>query len=379
MNAEVVIIGAGAVGCASAYFLARAGMKVTVLERDSVASHASGMAFGALNPLEGIPEPLAPIAQEGLRLHRELAETLRDETGVDTEFQHHPAFTVALGEQEERRLRSRLPWLKAQPGFQVEWHSGKELRAREPRLTPRVVGGYVTEPVGLVDPYRYTLALLQAAERRGATVRHGTARGLRFNGERVVGVAVGQEEVPCQAVVIAMGPWTGAASEWLSMPLPVEPLKGENLRLRVDAPPLPHISWGQGGCVSRPDGLITVGSTQERAGFDETPTAAGRNIMLERVVEVLPYLAAAQLVRHTACLRPVTPDGLLYLGLVPGKAGVVVATGAGRKGILYSPVVGQIVAELVAEGHTSWDISAFSLDRAVGEFPELPRPAAARE
>ena len=177
MSADVVIVGAGVVGCATAYYLARAGAQVTIVERDSVGSHASGFALGGLNPLSGvgIPDPLGPLALEGFRLHLALATALREETGIDVELRMHSALTLALTEADAVAMKHRLPRQQAQEDFSVAWWSAKEILKMEPRLTPRVVGGVVIRQVGLLDSSTYCLALLEAATRRGATVRTGAS------------------------------------------------------------------------------------------------------------------------------------------------------------------------------------------------------------
>lgn len=367
MSSEVVIVGAGVVGCATAYYLAKEGVKVTIVERDSVASHASGFAFGGLNPLGGvgIPDPLGPLALESFRLHRELAPLLKEETGIDTEFELHTAATVAFSEEGAEQMRERLPWQQAQAGFRVEWRSGKEILALEPRLTHQVIGGVVTEHVGMLEPYRYCLALLEAAEKMGATFRHGQVCGLRYQGNRVTGVQLPREELPCEALVMAMGPWAGDAGPWVGVDLPVKPLKGQLLRLRVDGAPLTYLSWPNSYAMSKPDGLVWVGTTEEDAGFDEGSSAEARQDVMERAVEALPYLVDAEIVQQTACLRPVSADGLPILGRVPDKEGVIVATGAGRKGILLSPIMGRIAADLVTRGTTDYDISALEPGREI--------------
>ena len=367
MSADVVIVGAGVVGCATAYYLARAGAQVTIVERDSVGSHASGFALGGLNPLSGvgIPDPLGPLALEGFHLHLALATALREETGIDVELRMHSALTLALTEAEAVAMKHRLPWQQAQEDFSVAWWSAKEILKMEPRLTPRVVGGVVIRQVGLLDSSTYCLALLEAATRRGATVRTGQVRGLRYQGSRVAAVQLAHEELTCQAVVIAMGPWTGDSAAWMDVELPVIPLKGQILRLRAGGPPFPYISWSHSYVVSKPDGLVWVGTTEEDAGFDETPSPKARQGIMENVLGMLPCLEETELVLHTACLRPVTADGLPILGQVPQKQGVVVATGGGRKGILLSPIMGRVAAELVTTGTTEYDISALTPGRPV--------------
>ena len=241
---DVVIIGAGVVGPATAYYLAQEGIKATIIERDSLATHASGFALGAINPLGGvgIPKPLGALSMESYRLHDQLATALPEETGVDTEFQRHTAITMAYSQEEAEAMQARLPWQQAQESFQVEWKSGADILAMEPRLAPGVVGGVVIQSVGMLSPYRFVLALLQAAERMGAVMHHGLVRGLSFQRDRIRAVRLQNGEIPCDNVVIATGPWAGDAALWLGVDLPVKPLKGQILRLRVSGPPLSHVS-----------------------------------------------------------------------------------------------------------------------------------------
>jgi glycine oxidase len=123
------------------------------------------------------------------------------------------------------------------------------------------------------------------------------------------------------------------------------------------------VSWGNGYAVSKPDGLVWIGTTEELVGFSESPTIEGRDAIMESVLSVLPHLNDASLVYQTSCLRPVSPDRLPILGLVPNKKGMVIATAGGRKGIHLGPIMGRIAADLVLQGETEFDISALALDR----------------
>ena len=367
MSSDVVIIGAGIVGCATAYYLASEGAQVTIVERDGVGSHASGYALGGLNPLSGIGIPLGPLALEGFRLILSLVPQLREETGIDSELQLVTAATVAFTEEEADLLRQRLPWQQAQPELQSEWQEAVELLAMEPRLSPQVLGGVVTQGVGLLDPYRLCLALLEAAIRKGATLRHGNVRGLRLRGDRIDAVRLTREEVSCRAVVMAMGSWAADAAPWTGVDLPVRPLKGQILRLRVPGPPFSYISSPDSYVVTKPDGLVWAGTTEEEAGFEEAPSPEARQEIMDNVVRAFPSLKEAEVVQHTACLRPVAADGLPILGSVSGKEEAVVATGAGRKGILLGLIMGRIAADLATKGSTKHDIAALRPGRSISD------------
>jgi glycine oxidase len=162
-----------------------------------------------------------------------------------------------------------------------------------------------------------------------------------------------------------MGPWTGQAGSWLGIPVPVVPLKGQILRLELAGPPLDYALYHSGGgyISSKPDGLTWVGTTEERVGFDDRSTEAARQSIMKGALEVMPVLSEARLALQTACLRPLSEDGLPIIGEVPGWEGVYLSTGAGRKGILLGPAMAQAIADLVTEGHTSLPVEPFSPGR----------------
>ena len=234
----VVIIGGGLVGIATAYYLATMGVRSTVIERDSIASHASGFAYGGLSGgVPNGPQANTPIIEYSMGLYPALAEALADETAIDIQYQPRPLLRLALSDDEATALTEHLDWQQAQPGYKVAWVSGGEARALEPRISPDTVGALHVEGTSDVEPYRLTLALAQAAEKRGVTIRTGEVTSVRRNGDRIESIALGGEHIPCDTLVIAMGPWSARAEVWLGISLPVRPLKGQIIRLRASGPP----------------------------------------------------------------------------------------------------------------------------------------------
>jgi glycine oxidase len=366
-SADVVIVGGGIAGMTTAYYLAKSGVRSVVVERDAIGSHASGFAYGGLSPLSGfgIPGPLADIAQDGMRLHRELAKSLLEEAAIDVDFRVRSSLALAFSDADVRRLQAALPWQQKQPGYAVRWLDIAEARKVEPRISDETLGAVLTEGGGAVEPYLLVLALTRAAERLGVTVRHGRAIGLRRDGGRVTGVVLERETLSCATAVLALGPWSADASDWIGVPIDVRPLKGQILRLQ--APPGPPIEcsvgWGHNYATTKTDGLVWAGTTEEEAGFDEETTVAARDEIGAALVRMLPSMADAQVAQQTACLRPVASDGLLVLGGVPGLDQVYVATGGARKGILYGPAMGHALADLVLGRTTRIALDAFAPGR----------------
>ena len=369
-TSEVVIVGGGIVGCATAYLLAKAGLKPTLIEKGDVGNCASGFSAGLLNPLHGsgIPGPLEDLARASFRLHSTLAAEVKEQTGIDHQFRPVPSIYLSFDDAQAETARRVLGLADKAEGFVSRWVDGPEVLSIEPRIAPGVVGGAYVEGTVQVDSYQYTHALLQAARDQGADVRCGAVQGLRSSGGRVSAVVLEEDEVSCGSVVLSMGPWSGEAAGWLGRPVPVWPLKGQILRLRLPGPQPPCLLSGPGGeyVSPKPDGTTWIGTTEERVGFDDAPTTEAREAILKDVMELMPAVGEGELVRQTACLRPASDDGMPVLGTVPGWDGVYMATGAERKGILLSAAMARVTADLVCNGSTDLDIRRFSLERFGG-------------
>ena len=364
-SADVAVLGAGVAGCATAYYLAREGVDVVVVERGAIGSGASGFALGLLNPLSGtgMPGPMQHFAEAAFRMHLDTWPLLREESTVDFKARLVPHLELFFSEDELRRGRDEIERWSRTDGFSVRWLDRGDARGLEPRLSDDVEAVALVESLCLLDSYRYTLALARAAEWRGTTFAYGEVTGVKADGTRITGVELDEGEIACGAVVVALGPWSGLASEWLGMDLPVEPVKGQIIHLEGPEQPLEQHINGPCAVVQKADGLVWVGSTIENDGFDTTTTAEGRDLLIEQAVSMLPSLAEAGIVSQTACLRPVAPDSLPLVGQAPGWEGAYIATGAERKGMLLGPAIGRAVADLILRSETPLPIAPFSPGR----------------
>lgn len=370
-TADVVIIGGGAAGSAAAYYLAENGVKATIIERGEIAGQASGYNAGGLNPLEGHgwPEPLQPMALQSFRLHRELWESLPAETGIDYHGRITSILKVALDEDELSELRETLAIFNnaPEPGFSGEWLEREDVLALEPRITPDVIAGVRAVGNGALDGMEFTQALAAAAEQRGARVVTGSVVGLRLGNGRVESVVVGDDEIACGALLIAAGPWCRTAEQWLDIAIPVDPLKGQIIRVRPHGPGLDYELIGGGSSMyAKTDGLIWCGSTEEDVGFDLSLTDEAKTNILRMAERLMPSLANAEVALHTACLRPVTPDWLPIVGQAPGWENVYICTGGQKKGILLGPAMGKGIAEIIVRGSTEVSLKACEPERFGG-------------
>ena len=366
-GADIIIVGAGVIGCAIAYFLSKEGMKVVVVEQDSLGDHASGFSAGLLSPKPRVSkEVLRPMRQESYQMHKTLYPQLKEESGVDYYFHESPRMELAFTETEADELKSQVDSGQKQWG-KLRWLDKDDVHNLESRVSDEVIGATYSEEGGRVDSYRFCLALAQAAEKNGAEIRHGQVIGLGKDGTRVTAVKLASHDIPCDRVMLAMGPWAEMASSWLGIPIPVKPQKGQQLRIRALGPPfLSSLSWPGGGAGMTPtkhSGLLYVGATHEDAGFDKQITEEGKTGIINGMLTMVPSLEDAELELQTACLRPLSADELPIIGKVSGYDNAYLATGHWTSGIIFSPITARIMTDLIIKGTTHVSIEPFAPDR----------------
>ncbi len=350
---DVVVIGAGIIGSMSSYLLSSQGLKVTLLEADDVGSQASGFAFGGLDPLHGmgIPEPLLDFSLHCFERHQEIAQELHHAAGIDPCFRNRNRLYLAFDEEDVKQYAVNLSWMKDVSAFDVHWVEGDAARRMEPKVNPACVGALYQQGAASVDAHSLTLAAARAAERQGTKLVMQQASGIEHHGGRVNAVTCAEGKIDAGAVIIAMGPWARAMADWCGTELPIQPLKGQILRLRYDGPAFDIALNYRGNYVdTKSDGLVWTGSTEEEAGFDTTLSSTASDIIRRNAAQMAPALADAELMQQTACLRPVTPDGIPIVDRLPGWDNLYVATGAGRKGILWSTGMCDVITDLVMQG-----------------------------
>ena len=146
---DVCIVGGGIVGLSCAYFLSQKGHRVTILERDSVGSHASGFAYGSLSPLgeAGLAQDILPelaLARHAMDIHTEWAKSLPELTGIDTQHRFRPALDIAFSEEEVALGKSQVEWRSKEDGYISEWVDGNQAREIVPAISKEVIGAAYT-------------------------------------------------------------------------------------------------------------------------------------------------------------------------------------------------------------------------------------------
>ena len=339
---HVVVCGAGVVGASVAYFVARRGVAVTVVERTAVACGASGKSGGFLALDWCDDSPLGPLARASFALHA----TLADELGTDYGYRRMDTFMLAAREQGAVGGGHRVT--------PPAWIDGASVVTAE-------LGS--TQTTAQVHPAQFTTALIEAAQDHGAKLRIAVVEDLLQRDGAVRGVRVDGEVLEADAVVLAMGPWTGRLATRLRLPR-VYGLKGYSVTLEAADVPAHALFMDyrtadgrhlEPEIFPRPDGTVYVCGMRDRQPLPESAEGvevsdAACDVLAGAAGRVSTTLAAARITRRQACYRPVTDDGLPLIGRVPGVKGAYVATGHGPWGMLNAPATGLALAELIADG-----------------------------
>jgi glycine/D-amino acid oxidase-like deaminating enzyme len=340
---RVLIAGGGVIGACTAWFLARRGVEVIVVERAEVAGAASGKAGGFLALDWCAGSALDALARRSFALHAELAAQIEDNWGYGRTTAY--GGLVASDGSARSKEPSALGWLAA--GTLITQRLG------------------TTDTTASVNPRKFTMAMMRAAQGRGAQVRTGRVTGLARRGEAsVTGLEVDGSVVEADAVVIAMGPWSILASQWAPLPqvfgqqspslvydtgtdVPADALfiefrdaSGEERTVEV----FPRADGTTHCCAFGAPAPLPL----DPAVVAPDPAAIES---LRAICERLsPAFRADQIIAKQACFRPITLDYLPLIGRVPRTEGAYVATGHNVWGILNAPATGEAMAELIVDG-----------------------------
>jgi glycine oxidase len=372
---DVVIVGAGVIGCAIAWRLGQAGLRVAVVERGAVGREASSAAGGMLAPLAEADraDEFFELAVASRAMYADFARQVAEATGIDIEYRSEGTLFLALSEEDEEELESRYQWQRAS-GLNVKRLGAECVRKLEPQVNARLRWALKFPDDHQINARRLVTALEVAARGAGVAFRtHTEVRSLLTQaggGQRrkqVVGLHTIRGNLFARCVVVAAGSWSSLlplGDGNGSLPLEIEPVRGQMVALKAPTPPLSHVIYSRRGyLIPRLSGILIAGSTTERVGYDKRVTAGGAAAIVNRAVEIAPVLTDSALVETWAGLRPASPDGWPILGEDPATNGLIYATGHYRNGILLTPITAQLITQLILSGRSDINLSPFSISR----------------
>jgi glycine/D-amino acid oxidase-like deaminating enzyme len=388
---DVVVVGAGIVGTACAFELARRGAAVMLVDRAGVSEGTTGLGEGNALCVDKDAGPELDLAVAGLGRFAELEALV----GPAARIRRKGGLLVHPDERTWATEPARAERLKA-AGVDVRLVGPGEVRALEPALTGTVHGALHAPDDLQCDPQAIARALAALAAEHGAAVRTGAEVAAIEPGAGVV--LRSGERIAARAVVLAAGPWSAALAVTAGLELPLEPRKGQLTQLRHPAPDPGFLrtkvvdgsyllavgSTDPGLQVSTViettwDGHVIVGSTRERSGFDPGVDDALADAVRERAARLVPAVAGLAVARTWVGFRPWLPDGLPAIGPSRVAAGLWVAAGHEGAGVVLGPVSGRLLAQALTGERPDLDLAPFDPDRfaaAAGAPATAGRPPA---
>lgn len=405
-GARAVVVGGGVIGLSCAYYLARGGVDVVLLERAHVGAGASsgnagtvsaghpplnrpGRVSAALRQMLDPASPLyvkprwdpalwrwllafarhcteshveqamrvmAPLGKDALALFRALIEDERIECGYRPDG-YFDVCATREGLTEARREAAIIE----RYGYHPEVVDGDELRRREPAFSDDLLGGVYYPEAAILRPSAFLERLTDAARRHGADIREGVAvTGIDMESGVVRGVVTVDRDnngdtVGADAVVLATGPFSLRLARQVGVRLPVQPGKGYHRDIEIGpngAPPLRVACvLNESSVFCTPmDTLVRFAGTMEFSGLNHVMRPARLRQLTRAAGRALPALGTARPISEWVGLRPMSADGLPIIGPLGDVRGLSVATGHGMLGLTLGPVTGEMIAKLVLEG-----------------------------
>ncbi len=325
MNSEFVVIGAGALGLASAEALLRQGATVTVLEQGSVGQESSWAGGGILSPLcpWDYPDVVTRLTTRGAQLFPDWARGLYEATGIDPEY----------------LVSGMLVMPPFDMGLAQTWCSAHGVRA-----VPEEAGLLLPDVAQARNPRLLQAQRARVVQLGGRIVEHCGVQALPVEHARVSNLRTAGGDFSAQHYIVTAGAWSKQLLAGQAGQLGIKPIRGQMLLFKFDMPPLPHIVLQDGlYLIPRKDGHLLVGSTLEDVGFDKSNTETARATLLNRASVLLPVLRDMPIVRHWAGLRPGSPDNIPSIGRHPHLENLYINSGHFRYGVTMAPASVEIL------------------------------------
>ena len=377
---DALVIGAGYIGCSVAYHLAKAGLHTALIDRGGIGAGASTANYGNIQIQDAELTHSLPMIQAGFACF----ETLEEELGQSVRLRQLGSLLLIETEAQWQTMSARLPLLHA-AGIQAELVETNHLPELEPLLDPTtVLGACYFEHEGQINPFMFMRAYVRQAQKLGLTIHSGTeVVGFVTRGNRIQGVITTQDEFSAATVVLCTGAWTSTIGRLLERNWAISHVHGQalvteaapHLRLRnhVASAAFFEAAHDEEGDSTAEGAVLAISQTEKghfllgeaakiTGDLGATSTAAGQVAIANLSATYFPSLRKLNTLRGWAAPVAFTHDGLPFLGPVEGIDGLILAT-AFKSTVIVTPLIGQIVANLIANDYTNIDISPFSPDR----------------
>ena len=376
-EAEVVVIGGGIIGSATAYYLAKAGKEVVLIEKGYKSGEASAANAAFVWTITRKPGIDIRLAMHSLDLHLQLKEEL----DMDFEYVRNGGLLVIENEKQ-------MPFVKAhvnkrtEDGFPLEIIDAKQTLELEPLISKEKTIGAVYSPIeGTTNPIFLGVALNFQAQKLGAKIFYDTeVLDIEVDDRKVKGVKTNKGTIKTRTVVNAAGCWGHTIGAMVGLKVPITPFQLAMLVTEQLPPcvfhPIMGASYmveedtgkeGELGCglivSQQASGNLLIGASWRDAGYDKRTISEEIELMASVNINAMPSLKNVRVIRSYANFFPHTEDDLPILGKVEGIDGFIMACGHNGHGVGMGPGTGKLIQELICEGKTSISLDGLNLSR----------------
>lgn len=366
-TSDVVIIGGGIIGCSIAFRLAKAGLKVTVIDRTQPGSEASGAAAGMIAPQGEMLEadPYFELCKASRDLYPEFVAEVEDRSQESVNYRRDGALLVAINAQECEEL-NHIYATQTRLGLPLERLTGEAIRGRVAGISPEIEFGLLVAGDHWIDNERLVRALVKAGATADVSFHWDcTVTGFEVRDHRVETIraapsgASSSLDYSAGKFVLAAGSWSGQLAKALGMSLLVKPCGGHLIEFEAPVE-VPHVlRAGIHYLVPRTERRIVVGTTAKYVGFEKAMTGEDIQSIIQGVSRIAPLVKNCTFRRVLSGLRPDTEDHRPLLGYGELE-NLAFATGHFRNGILLAPITAKLISELLLTGASSLPIDPYS-------------------
>ncbi|MCC7091482.1 MAG: glycine oxidase ThiO [Nitrosomonas sp.] len=367
MKQDVIVIGAGIIGLATAEQLLLQGAKVTILERNTAGQESSWAGGGILSPLcpWDYSDEVTQLTSYSASLFPTWCSVLHQETGIDPEYDVSGMLILPPFDQKAALL----------------WCSRREVKIKccaTPALESNNINveGLLLPDIAQVRNPRLLQALRQRIMQLGGNlIEHCAVTDVKFMARRAQSSISSYGEFFADHFVICAGAWSPEILKNHAPELNIRPIKGQMLLFKFEQPPLPKI-LAQNGVylIPRRDGHLLVGSTLEDVGFDKRTTVSARECLLARAYPILPALRTMPIIQQWSGLRPASIDNVPTIGKHPIITNVLINAGHFRYGVTMAPASAKILVNEITGAKQPLDIAPYQVGSHSAVFRDFLKP-----
>ncbi len=382
-TAEIVVIGGGVIGTSIAYYLAKEGRDVVILEKGDLASESSGACDKAILMQSKKPGIHLELALKSAEIYK----TLADELEYPIEYANDGGMIV-IETEEELAVMKQFVKKQREIGLKVDLLDGKQARSIQPALAKHIIGATHSDQDAQVNPIYATLGFATSAKRLGVEIYQQTeVTGIKVESGAITAVETNRGQISTRNIVNCTGAYAPFLGRMVGINIPIRPrrgqivisepmpklIKGDMLSAKyIAAKHNPDIvekakdkatQMGIGLSLGQSDsGNLLIGASREFVGYDKSTTYDALSAIIQNAIRIIPALRNINMIRNFAGLRPSTTDGLPILGGTELN-GYYIAAGHEGDGIALAPITGQLMTELICHGKSSIDLSLFHISR----------------